>query len=245
MAETLEDVAQAAHAGTKIVHLHIPKTAGTALREAFGRVYGTGWRVFPHRYEGGYAGIDPSKYDFFSGHIGFNTASQLGGDIITVFRDPVERFISVYFFWRQLHASGVEVTRNTTLAAHYSIDEFAQIKDEPFLLEEFHNRMTWQIAYGSSLAHRLHLRDQAKTEDEIFRTAIDNLREFAVIGIQERMPEFAEKLYLRYDIRLRIEKSNVTDGKSDRRELSMRTLRTIHEWLYMDIELYQQVLTII
>ncbi len=32
-------------------------------------------------------------------------------------------------------------------------------------------------------------------------------------------------------------------GKSDRHDLSMRTLRTIHEWIYMDIELYQHVLT--
>ncbi len=227
----------------RIIHVHVPKTAGTALRGAFEAAYGGELRSFPHRDERQYAGIKPDEYDFYSGHIGFKTASQIGGDIITVFRNPVDRFISVYYFWRQLYASGVEQSRNTTMATKYDLDQFVLIKDEPFLVEEFHNRVTWQMAHGGSLPHRLELRDQGKTEDEIYRAAVDNVATFAVVGVQERMEDFAAKLKRKFAIDLRIGRENVTQNKAEKLNIGIQTLRRIQDWVYMDLELYQHVLT--
>jgi hypothetical protein len=225
----------------RIVHIHIPKTAGTALRTAFERAYND-MRSFPHRDERRYGEFDPNEYDFYSGHIGFKTASEIGGDIITVFRNPVDRFISVYYFWRQLYANGIEQSRNTMLAAKYDLDQFVLIVDEPFLLEEFHNRATWQVAYGSSLKHRIELRSQGKSEDEIFRTALDNIETFAVVGTQERMGDFSAKLKQTFGVGLQIGRINVTENKAEKRDLRVQTLRRIQDWVYMDLELYQRVL---
>ena len=72
----------------RIVHLHIPKTAGTSLRTAFEQQFRDHLRVFPHWDEAKIAAAAPQDYDFYSGHIGFNTAKRLGGDIVTVFRHP-------------------------------------------------------------------------------------------------------------------------------------------------------------
>ena len=65
--------------GTRIVHLHIPKTAGTAFRSAFQKAADGKLRIFPHYDERQYVGIDPSHFDFFSGHFGYETAVKLGG----------------------------------------------------------------------------------------------------------------------------------------------------------------------
>jgi hypothetical protein len=227
----------------RVIHLHIPKTAGTALRSAFEAAYKGEIRSFPHRDERRYVEFDPNDYDFYSGHIGFKTASQIGGDIIAVFRNPVDRFVSVYYFWRQLHARGVEKSRNTAMAAKYDLDQFVLIRDEPFLLEEFHNRITWQVAYGSSLSLRLELRNQGQSEDEIFLAAINNVGAFAVVGVQERMGEFCSELESKYGVAFPIRQVNVTENKAGRHDLKVQTLRRIQDWVYMDLELYQSVLT--
>ena len=144
----------------RIVHIHIPKTAGTALRTAFGKQFEGRLRIFPYWHEPKYEGVNPADYDFYSGHIGFNTAERLKGDIVTVFRHPVDRFLSVYYFWRHLYDKGIEKTKNTELAYKFKLEDFVRIKDDPGLLEEFYNRCTLQIAYGSSINQRIEMRSK-------------------------------------------------------------------------------------
>ncbi|MDQ2735633.1 MAG: sulfotransferase family protein [Pseudomonadota bacterium] len=220
----------------------MPKTAGTALRVALTQAYGPELRVFADTDGRRFEGLNPDDYDLYSGHFGYRTALALDGDMITVFRNPVDRFISVYFFWRQLYDKGVERSRNTTLAMRYSLDEFVAIRDEPFLIEEFFNRATWQIAYGSMLQQRHEIRDQGKSEDEVFRMASTHLQDFALIGVQERLREFADQLRQKFGVDLAINRINVTEAKLDKADIRIRTLKTIHEWTYMDLELYQRVL---
>ena len=112
----------------RIVHMHIPKTAGTAFRIAFEKAAGGALRRFPHHEERKYKGIDASQFDFFSGHFGLKTAKQLNGEILTVLRNPIERFTSVYYFWRQLSEMGIERSHRTFLANQYPLGEFAKIR---------------------------------------------------------------------------------------------------------------------
>ena len=223
----------------KIVHMHVPKTAGTALRSAFEK-HGKGkLRIFPHYDERKYGNVDPNEFDFFSGHIGFKTAKRLGGDIITLLRNPVDRFASVYYFWRTLHEKGVEDTVNTRLAAKYPIEEFALIREIPSLIEEFYNRMTWQVAYGSMAEHRRELRESGQTDEKIYRMALENIQEFAVVGVQEDIPGFSERIKQRYGIDLNIERINVTPTRSETFDLTFSAIRRIQEWVPMDIELFE------
>jgi hypothetical protein len=224
----------------RILHMHIPKAGGTALRLAFEKATKGKMRAFTPWDEREYSSINPDDYDFYSGHFGFKTASRIGGDIIVVFRNPVDRFLSVYYFWRHLYAKGLQMDRNTTLAATYSLDEFVLIRDEPFFLEEFYNRMTFQVAYGYLVDHRRELRDARKTEDEIFQMAMQNLATFAVVGTQERLHEVERQLLSTFGIDLRIDKINVTPARSAAADISLRTLRKIQEWVYIDLELYEQ-----
>ena len=225
---------------SRIVHVHVPKTAGTALRSAFEKQFHGKLRVFPHWDESKYATVDPNDFDFFSGHIGFETAKRLNGTLITVLRDPVDRFMSVYYFWRQLHERGIEKSINTQLAAKYSLSEFVKIRDQPGLLEEFHNRCTLQIAYGSALHQRRDLRLRGLTEDEIFQMAVSNLRTFTVVGVQEDMPGLARKIKDTTGVDLGVQKINVTEGRSPVSDIDIGTKRLMHQWVYLDLELYAE-----
>ena len=223
---------------TRLLHLHVPKTAGTAVRDALQKAGGGSLRIFPHYDERKYNGFNADDYDVFSGHFGFKTASEIGGDVITVLRNPIDRFLSVYYFWRELHATGTEISPNTTIASKYSIDDFVAIRDEPFMLEEFFNRVTWQIAYGSSLRHRREMRLAGQSDQNIYLMALANLSKFAVVGIQEDIPAFAQRFSEKFGIEISIDKINVTKDRFAADAVSVRTLREIHEWLYLDIELY-------
>ena len=225
----------------RIVHLHIPKTAGTALRTAFERHYGSDLRVFPGRYEANFADVEKETYDFFSGHIGFDTARRLDGDVITILRNPVDRFVSIYYFWRQLYASKVEDSWNTQLAARYPLDEFVRITDVPSLIEEFQNRCTFQIAAGSSIEDRRRLRLSGLNDDSIFKLALSNLDQIKVIGIQERLDGFIGAIESTCGVSLDLKPVNVTKERPSLKEISAASRRAIQEWVYLDVELYHEV----
>ena len=223
----------------RILHLHIPKTAGTAFRSAFEKASNGTLRIFPYRDERQYTGIDANKYDFFSGHFGFKTAARLGGQIITVLRNPVDRFVSVYYFWRQLSESGAEKNQKTMLASKYSLQEFVKIKDEPTLLEAFYNTMTWQIAHGTSLVLRRELRDMGKTDEDVFQLALTNLSGFSLVGVQERLGLFENAMERQFSVPLRIRRENVTEARPAVKDIGIATIREIQNWSFMDLELYQ------
>jgi hypothetical protein len=223
----------------RILHLHIPKTAGTAFRSAFEKASNGTLRVFPYRDERQYAGINANQYDFFSGHFGFKTAARLGGQIITVLRNPVDRFVSVYYFWRQLSETGAEKSQKTMLAGRYSLAEFVKIKDEPTLLEAFYNTMTWQIAHGTSLALRRELRDMGKTDDDVFQLALTNLSAFSLVGVQERLALFENAVERQFSVPLKIKRENVTEARPAVKDIGVATIRAIQNWSFMDLELYQ------
>lgn len=223
----------------RIVHMHIPKTAGTALRTALGQVTGPQLRIFPHYDERQFTTAEPAEWDVFSGHFGYKTAQHLNGDIVTILRNPIDRFVSVYYFWRELLERKIEVNRKTRLTKLYSLDEFVFLHDELALIEEFFNRMTWQIAYGSSIEHRKELRDQGKTENDVLKQAIANLGTFAVVGTQSRLPDFNGAMNARYGINLDVQKINVTENRPTVSDLSIVTRRRIADWVYLDLELYE------
>ena len=233
---------QMAHLSRRLIHMHVPKTAGTAIRTAFEQQLRGNLRVFPEWDESKYASINPEDFDFYSGHFGYETARRLDGDIVVVLRHPIDRFVSVYYFWRELYELGVETSVNTELAHKYTLDQFVQLRDQPGLMEEFQNRCTLQIAYGSSLRHRRDIRAQGQTDDMIFATAVQNLREFKVVGVQEKLDLFGEKIFATFGVRLSIRKINVTQQRPDVSDVSIAVRRQIQDWVYMDLELYQEAL---
>ena len=176
----------------KFIHLHIPKTAGTSLRESLVSAH-------PELQVKGI--VDPvpqsvgPEVDVVSGHFSHEDAMRFGDQVVTVLRHPVDRFVSIYYFWRELWEKDIERTRKTTVAQQLSLLEFAQAMDEPELCSELYNRMTWQLHSSYRLMRRFEIRrDRALTREMLFDETMANLRRFAVVGFQDRYGEFVSAL---------------------------------------------------
>jgi hypothetical protein len=197
--------------GLRIIHLHIPKTAGTSIRHALASVLPDG-HCAPHIVDDedaeSYVGTDFSLY---SGHFGFSSAEALGGDVITILRDPIDRCISTYLFWKRLYAEGYDTIFKYKLAHDYSLREFFKIQDNFVIFEEFFNRMTFQLCSSNTIEGRENLRRMAMTSSDIYAKAMSNLETFRLVGFQDDLVPFNAGLNQLVGRAVQIERINVTN----------------------------------
>ena len=90
--------------GEKLVFLHLMKTGGTALHVQLAGQFASE-RIFPGRLPGLESSLRQfgADYDFFSGHFNAAEVDLIPGPkyLMTVLRDPAERLISLYYFFRR------------------------------------------------------------------------------------------------------------------------------------------------
>lgn len=224
----------------KLIHLHIPKTAGTSLRESIQMAHP---ELKVQQVIDPVPSPLPDGTDIISGHISYDDAIVHGNQIVTVLRHPVDRFVSIYFFWRELYAKGIERTRKTSLAHHLSLLEFARSMDEPELTSELFNRMSWQVHSNYRLMKRFERRrSQQITQDSLTQGALDNLRQFPVVGFQDRYGDFVEALNAHFDLKIVNRKINVTASRGTLQDLSRDEFRAILNWVEADMDIYQTIL---
>jgi hypothetical protein len=217
-----------------IVHMHIPKTAGTSLHGAFLRSHK---KVLSIRPDFKLNRTIHQEIDVFTGHIGFNTAKSLNGDLITILRDPVDRFLSYYYHLVKLHSTGAEISERTILASRYNLDNFVYLLDHPHLIDDLFNSVVWQTVCGSGSVDRMNFRRlNSPTDDELLAAAISNLKEFTLVGFQDSMDVFLEGLTRHFGVTMSLEIENST-ARPAASEISTKTRSKIYDWVYLDIEL--------
>lgn len=224
----------------QLTHLHIPKTAGTSLRESIALAHP---ELNVHQVLDPVGGAVPQGADVISGHFSYNDTLRYSHPVVTVLRHPADRFVSIYFFWRQLYDNNIERTRKTGLAHHLPLLDFAKAMDEPELASELYNRMSWQLHSDFRLAKRFEARKQGGlTLEALAQTALDNLRGFAVVGFQHRYGDFVAALNDRFGLQIENRKVNVTQRRSALEDLSRAELAAILNWVEADMEVYHTAL---
>ena len=224
----------------KFVHLHLPKTAGTSLRESLIRAHPelTIRQIINPATE-----TEQTDIDVISGHISYEDAIRYSDQIVTVLRHPVDRFASTYYFWRELYEKDIERTRKTSLAHALPLVDFAQAFDEPELCSELYNRMAWQLHSNFRLIRRFETRAARPFGLEILAAeALDNLRSFAVVGFQDRYDAFLSALNDRFALNVKNRKINVTARRSAVEDLTYEELSAILPWVTADMEIYTTAL---
>lgn len=221
-----------------MVHLHVPKTAGTSLRAA---LESQNYRVLSLGPQFSYNAAKHAAIDVFSGHIGLNIASTINGSIVTILREPVDRFISYYNYLVESHNNGREISTRAALANKYPISEFVLIRDCPDLIEDQFNSMTWLLAHDTTLQERVDFRkgQVLVTEDVILRRAQHTLSSASVVGFQDRMETFISNVNAAFDLALPLLNENVTTRRHAAKELDKKTVDGICQWVYLDIALYK------
>ncbi|WP_319772081.1 class I SAM-dependent methyltransferase [Breoghania sp.] len=167
------------------VFVHINKCGGSAVKQSIkdrnpsARICDF---VFSEEYRSyGYERAS-EDYDVFMSHIGFDEAQRLGGRLVTVLRNPIERLISLYNFqhYRTPDHDPGDVFKDV---AEMSFHEFLESDDKRIVVSR-QNTMTYQLAKSHMFPQRSELSDLS--DEEVLQLALDNLKTFDAVGILEK-----------------------------------------------------------
>ncbi|WMS44902.1 sulfotransferase domain-containing protein [Acuticoccus sp. MNP-M23] len=175
----------------RIVFLHIAKCAGSSLAVLLASNFPEN-EVF-HRRDDVLGTLNSDtlrSYRFFHGHFTKHSVDAVPGPkrIVTVLRDPRERIVSLYHFWRSHKPEVVERLnlRGPRIARQRPLLEFLKSK-EPEVTVSIDNHMV-RVMLGSlnlnqSQGFRLQDRDYA------VETAITNLKRFNYVAFADTLDE--------------------------------------------------------
>ena len=219
-----------------VIFLHLPKAAGTTLRDVFSRQYKT-----DEIYELDGAEFIKAQEDFkqldrdrkaqikiLMGHMYFGLHEYLPqpATYVTMLRNPIERVVSYYHFVKKLSSHpDYELIK----AQNISIEDYCQMGRE--------NMRNGQTRFLSGT------KESEACSPQMLERAKTHLQEhFSVVGIQEK---FDESLLLLKD-RLGWKKTpfyyqrNTNRASSyNRAEISPSTLSAIAKYNELDLELYE------
>jgi len=135
---------------------------------------------------------------------------------ITIMRDPVERWISEYFYNKYHSRDTSSMDINEYLSSEYGI---AQGTEYVLYLG---GRSNGNDHYSSKAVNR----------------AIQNLSKFSIIGFLDDLNGFADRFQQRFGPKLDIGKKNVTPPNQNRKEITGEILQQIETICERDLEIY-------
>jgi hypothetical protein len=216
----------------KILFLHIPKTAGTSLREIVRRNYPGDRCVFVYSLEPAYLQTlqrDVERAEAIFGHFSFGFHDLFGVEAryVTVLRNPIDRVVS--FFRHE--------------AQHDDNEYYRQIADGMTLIDLLRSEQCHQVNNHMVRIITGHM-DFSTTHDvRLLRQAEANLEShFDAVGITEQMGKTVELIgdRLGWARRSKVERLNV-DLDSPSFVLDEATRAEIVRFNTLDLELYRGV----
>ncbi len=175
----------------RLVFLHIPKCAGTSLHRILAAQFKPKL-ICPHRGDT-LPSLDAESlrpYRFFSGHVSKAGVDAVPGPkrVVTVLREPRERVLSLYYFWRSHRPDYIEKHNlaGPRTARELPLVEFLK-SDRPEVMSNINNHLVRSLLgplrIGHSLGYRLSDRDFAVD------TALLNLQRFNFVSFAHTLKE--------------------------------------------------------
>lgn len=98
----------------RLVFLHVPRTGGTTLHHHLAAHFAP-HEICPERFSRleQYSPDQLEKWRFFSGHFNADEIRRIPGPlfIVTILRNPIERLLSNYYFWKRQRPETIEKHR--------------------------------------------------------------------------------------------------------------------------------------
>jgi hypothetical protein len=169
----------------RLCFVHIPKTAGTSVTQALRAIYGEA--TLPAMTTLDYRRYDNTslqQYRFYKGHAYRRDYLRLPEDtgFFTIIRDPVDRAISLYRYYRGLEADKIGdhfMREAVQLARRGSVMEFIY-SDSPFIVEHIRLGQIRQFLPDELLAEIGHRQFLSR-----------GLRDAAIAAFSQEMTRFA------------------------------------------------------
>ena len=188
-----------------LVFLHMQKTAGTSLQnmlaESFLRegVYREHEDTLHLR-----SPAELASYAVFAGHFNYDSLAYIPRkrlQLVTFVREPTQRLISLYRFWRMHEPSHPNFSGSVALANQLPLAQFLQSTNQDVGIW---NHMTWAIMGEREwrawrrLLQRLNAEAAVQYIDSTIAPAIQaRLREFLFVGLQEDFTRGVSLLFRR------------------------------------------------
>ncbi len=162
--------------------LHVQKTAGTSIVEMAAKHYGRADCIS----HGGYSGRQYEEFintKFVSGHFGYDYVKALLPErySFTFLRNPVERILSLYYFYR---ANDPETFPMYRIAHENGLADFLRLGlVDPLVKSRIWNNQVWQLACG--WANPSNRRISSFSQDDLLSLAKEHLADFSHVGFTE------------------------------------------------------------
>ncbi len=210
--------------GRKLVFLHLPKTGGTTLHHHFAQHFAPE-EICPERFSNLHAWKreDLDRYRYFSGHFNFDQVRLIPGPlfIVTVLRDPVERLMSNYLFWKRHTVEAItrDKLEGPAIARAVPLRDFLRNPHHQ-VQDAVNNTMTRYLAgqvhvNADITSYRYFAGGTAIpiTELELLHRALGNLLAIDVVGVTSNLHEVYTKVALAYGMKRldRLERLNTRE----------------------------------
>lgn len=216
----------------RIYFQHVPKTAGTTLRNHLILQMGDG-RVAPMLRSISFADamLEYGSFDVVTGHIAAIPGDRLPTNrtCITLLRDPLDRALSEFFFTTTVHTSGVRVGARFNCR----VDEWVATRtDSDVAVLNAHMHALWAFGFGEP---------RVPSIEERIRAAKAALDAFDFVGVQDELEESIAMLDFRmgWPALDTLPVDNPTPSRPATADLAPRTRARLLDLLGPDSEIFE------
>ena len=228
----------------KILFDHIPKSAGTSLIHALGRLFceSSPLTHFSNQHA---STINEMKGSLFiGGHFWFKPHEKLDPSryYCTVLRDPVDRFISQYFFNREISAELIEggnckdlrlMDPQVIASNKFSLLEYLVSSDSE-LINSYSN------IQAKHFAQRFCDSPSLLSDKDLLDAAISSLEEYDLVGMYDQLQEFIDRISQDFNREsVPLGSFNRTAGRVATREVLPEILSKLSGSNFVDLKLIE------
>ena len=225
----------------KLLFDHVPKTAGTSVSSALSRMFGESGTLPEFFNMHSHVINTAGAKRLLAGHLWFGHSEGLaeGWYYCTLIRDPIDRFLSQYWFYRQL---GRQHALDSNNAPHADVQVQAATEcdiEQYIALDNPAIKLSYTNVQASHFARRLCAYPDVLSRKALTTAAITALEDYDLVGVFENVQGFIDAIAHETGFDpVKIPRLNITFDRMARDEVPANVLEKLQEANQVDLDLH-------